>query len=188
MADQQDPNASDGQRTPDAGQNGDGATDDGAAGGTPATFAEWLESHGDESAKSLYATDVAGLKKALDTERNKNKTLAGQLRDAAKGADEETAKKLNALATERDAAVQRADFYASATAAGCINVDAAWHVAKGEDMFDSGGRPNIEALRAKVPEFFRAAPAGSANAGAGTGSRKPSSASMNDLIREAARG
>ena len=153
----------------------------------PQTFEAWLAANDPEGAvKALHDAEVGNLKKALQSERENNKKLSSSLRDAAKNAEGDLKAKLEALADERDAAVQRAEFYALAAAAGCTNIDAAYHIAKGEGAFDNHGRPNIEAVRAKVPELFGQQRAGTAKAGSGTGGTPRPTPSMNDLIRQAA--
>jgi hypothetical protein len=169
--------------------NGNGDGSQGQAPQAPQTLATWLEANDkDGTVAQLHDAEVANLKKALQSERENAKKAGAQLREAAGKAEGDVKAQLNALADERDAAVRRAEFYAVAVAAGCTNVDAAYHVAQGEAAWDSKGRPNIEAVRAKVPELFGGGGAkpGAVRAGQGTGGTPPQAASMNDLIRRAA--
>lgn len=187
--------AQQGTPNPKAGGGGtDGAA--GQNGGTPpegtgapaATLEEWLKTNDEDGAVAgLIDTSTANLKKALQTERENNKAMSRQLREAAKGADDDTKKTLEAMADERDAAVRKAEFYALAAVAGCRNIDAAYLVANGDGML-SGGHVNIEAVKAKVPELFGTAPTapGAAKAGAGTGGKPAPQPTMNELIRRAA--
>jgi len=183
MAKGTDDDAAKGGKTPDAQGDDDGAeSQDG-----PATLQEWLDEH-DEGGdvKALIEADTANLKSALHKERSTNKDLSKKLREAAKGADDETKKKLEGLADERDAAILRADFYAQAVAVGCTNVDAAYHIARGEGLLESG-RVDIEQVKAKVPELFGpTARKGVTKAGQGAGGKPATVPSMNQLIREAA--
>lgn len=172
------------------GQQGGGGAENGAQGAQqPTTFAEWLKEHDTEGVGGqLYAEDVAGLRKALSSERETNKVLGRQLRDAAKAApDDATKEQLNKLADERDAAVQRADFYAAAVQAGCANIDAAYHIARGEGAFTPTGQPDMEAVRAKAPQLFQPVAGSPARAGQGAGGKPVAPpTSMNQLIRQAA--
>jgi hypothetical protein len=175
--------------SPDAGQNDEqnGASQDG--GQSYETLEQWLEEHDkDGIVSSLVEGKVAKLMNALQRERENNKTLSTQLRTAAKSAPSDELKhQLEAIADERDAAVRRADFYSVAAAAGCTNIDAAYHIAVAEGAFDASGRPNIEAVKAKVPELFGTRPTpGTTGAGRGATGTPSASKSMNDLIREAA--
>ncbi len=170
----------------DGAQGNDGAND---APQVPESIEAWLEANDGEGVVGpLVEAKVQKLMTALQRERENNKTLGSQLREAAKSApSDELKKQLEAIADERDAAVRRADFYSLAVAAGCTNVDAAFHIAVGEGAFDASGRPNIEAVKAKVPELFgQKLTPGTTNAGRGASGKTPSTKTMNDLIREAA--
>jgi len=190
MAKSANDDANNAQGTPPEG--GDGAQgDDGAndAQGAPESIEAWLEANDAEGVVGpLVEAKVQKLMTALQRERENNKTLGTQLREAAKSMPSDDLKKqLEAIADERDAAVRRADFYSLAVAAGCSNVDAAYHIAVGEGAFDASGRPNIEAVKAKVPELFgQKLTPGTTNAGRGAGQKASPTKTMNDLIREAA--
>ena len=184
--------------TEGAAGSGQGPSDDGkgqagagsaGAGSAPATWTEWLANvDTDGAGAALFAKEVSGLKVVLEDQKAKNRTLSEQLRSAAQGAEGETKAKLTALADERDAAVRRADFYALAASAGCTNIDAAYHIAVGEDAFTKDGSPNIEAVRVKAPELFGGGMpgTGATKAGQGAGGKSNASPSMNILIRRAA--
>ena len=184
----EDPNTAQGQPP----EGGDGANGNEGANNepqTPESIEAWLEEHdADGTVASLVEAKVQKLMTALQRERENNKTLSGQLREAAKNAPSDDLKKqLEAIADQRDAAVRRADFYSLAVAAGCTNVDAAYHIAVGEGAFDASGRPNIQAVKAKVPELFgQKLTPGTTNAGRGVNGKPPAARNMNDLIREAA--
>jgi hypothetical protein len=189
MAKNANDDANNAQGTPFPG--GDDAQDDGANDGsqTPESIEAWLEENdADGVVGPLVEAKVQKLMTALQRERENNKTLSSQLREAAKNMPSDDLKRqLEAIADERDAAVRRADFYSLAVAAGCTNVDAAYHIAVGEGAFDASGRPNIEAVKAKVPELFgQKTTPGTTNAGRGANGKPPASKTMNDLIREAA--
>ena len=151
----------------------------------PKTFEEYLANQSEE-VKGLYEDHTKGLKNALSSERDKASDLGKQLRDAAKGADEATAAKLNEMAGAQEMAEKRASFYEVAASEGCNNLRLAWIAAQDSEAFDSKGNPDFKALKEKFPELFhRPAPPPKASAGAGT-QTQPEGASMDDLIRRAA--
>ena len=137
--------------------------------------------------KGLYEEHTKGLKSALSSEREKASDLSKQLRDAAKGADEATAAKLNEIVASQVLAEKRASFYETAASEGCNNLRLAWIAAQDLGEFDSKGNPDFKVLKEKFPELFhkdKPAPP-KASAGAGT-QTQPEGLNMDDLIRRAA--
>lgn len=151
-----------------------------------ATFEEFLAAQPDE-VKTLYEAHNAGLKSALDKERDNNKALAKQLRDATSKMEEgsEARKSLEKIGADLETATRRADFYEAATQAGVRNLKLAWVVATTDDLFDKKGNVNFETMKKDYPELFEAKqiPPGHAGSGQGQGNQ---TRGMNDLIREAA--
>lgn len=152
---------------------------------TPTNWTEWLAAQ-TESVRALADAHTAGLRNALDAEREQRKDLARQLRDLApkaeKGSDLE--RSIADLTAKHEAAERRAAFMESAGAANCTNPRAAYLVAVAEGHFKRDGSPDWAALAAMAPELFRRATP--TNAGAGTGTPPPGKASMNEFIRRAA--
>ncbi|HET6495409.1 MAG TPA: hypothetical protein VFH61_08610 [Thermoleophilia bacterium] len=155
----------------------------------------WLAAQ-DEGTKALvsdlYEKKTAGLKSALDKERDKASDAAKQLRDLAKTADAETADKLNKLATEKDAEIESARretaFYRDAAAAGIPGdrLARAWLICSNGDFFTKRGEPDMAALKAELPELF-AAPASPSRPTAGRGTTTPPAPPPEDPIRAAVR-
>jgi hypothetical protein len=156
---------------------------------TPTTWDEFLAKQPDP-VKGLYEEHTKGLKSALASEREKAADLGKQLRDAAKGADDATAAKLNELAAAQETAEKRAQFYEVAASEDCANLRLAWIAAQDMDAFDKSGNPDIRLLKEKFPELFRkpaspGSPKAAASAGTGS-STPPGAADMDSLIRRAA--
>jgi hypothetical protein len=150
---------------------------------TPPTPIDWdsfLTGQSDE-VKKLYDEHTKGLKSALVSEREESSDLKKKLREAAKGADEATAAKLNEIVAAQEKAEKRASFYESAASEGCNNLRLAWIAA--QDLGDT----DLKVLKDKFPELFhkeRPAAPPKASAGAGT-QTQPEGVSMDDLIRRA---
>lgn len=120
---------------------------------------------------------VTGLKSALTKEREAASDANKALRELAKTADKDTATKLEQLATEKDAeletARQESAFYREAAAAGVSaeKLARAWLLCKNADYFDKRGNPDINAMKAEIPELF-VAPQTTTRTDAGTGTRQ----------------
>ena len=176
--------------TPDGSGVGNGGT---SAGGTPAdqppapTFETWYSGL-DATAKGLFDSHVSGLKSSIAAERQEQAQLSKRIKDlttkAEKGSDleKQLADLQNALAlTERKAAFNED---ASRPEVGCGNPKAAYALAMAENLFDSRGRPDWNAIKQTAPELFRKPGPGNADGGAGQGN--PPHLTMNDIIRRAA--
>jgi hypothetical protein len=158
----------------------------------PASFDEWLKGQ-DEPLRKLYETHTAGLRSALQSEREARKTetgqLAKQLREAAAKAEagSEHQKQLQETAAKLDATERRAEFYEESVRPeiGCSNPKLAWLAAQEIGALDQKGRTNWEALKTSFPELFRVRVT-PGNAGTGTGTPPPQANTMNDMIRKAA--
>lgn len=168
--------------------------DDGKGGATqqpatPLTYDAWLEKQPDD-VKALLDTNVKGLKSALDSERGTREKLERELRTMAKAAEagSEAQKKLTEMADEMSETDRRADFYDSAHKAGVGNLKLAYTVAVQEELFDSKGRVNFEAMKKDYPELFGATSRKiiKGNAGDGTEEEPPKTGGMNDFIRAGA--
>ena len=160
------------------------------ASGTPAaelTFETWYGGL-ETPHKTLFDSHVAGLKTALNTERDNRAALTKQIKDLAAKADKgsELEKQLTDASAKLEAAERRAAFAEDAIKPeiGCTNVKAAFALAQAEDLFDRHGRPDWNALKATAPELFRKPTVGSADGGAGT--NQGPKLDMNTLILRAA--
>lgn len=152
----------------------------------PATFDEWIASQ-DGTIKALAEQHTAGLRSALQSEREQRKEAIKQLKDLAAKAEKgsELEQQLQRMLSERDAAERRASFYESAPAVNCANPRAALLVAQAENLFKRDGSPDWDAIQSVAPEFFRRTQA--VSAGAGTQGAPPAgSKNMNEFIRRAA--
>lgn len=167
-----------------------------AAPQTEATWDTWLAAQPDEqrmTIETLFNAHTAGLRNALNNERESRKTMEKQLRDmAAKesaGSDAQT--RLEAMAEDIAKANRRADFYeaASKPETGLSDVKAAWIIinANAEEYIDRKGSVNFELLKREHPGLFaQAKPVPRANAGTGTNQPPSPAADMNAAIRRAA--
>lgn len=175
--------------TPDAGAGGTVSQD--ASGGTPdvldesaPSFETWYAGL-DTTAKGFIDAHVNGLKTALVTERNEQRTLLAKLQKGAEKGSElerQLAEMQNTIAS----AERRATFAEDAIRPeiGCSNVKAAYALAVAEGLFDSRGRPDWAGLKSAAPELFRKPGPGSADGGAGV--NHGPKLDMNSIIRRAA--
>lgn len=128
------------------------------------TFDDFLATVG-EPERELYDSHVAGLKSALDKEREEASNLAKTLRElkpkAKKGSELEeelskTLSKLEEAEKQYQETQRRAAFLEEAIkpAVGCKNPKAAYALAKAEDLFDKDGSPKWGDIRETAPEIF----------------------------------
>lgn len=168
---------------PGQGDGGQGAGGQGA-GAAPLQFDAWIAGQPPEI-KTLLDGHISGLKTALGSERERNKTLEKDLREMAskaeKGSDAE--KQLSALANQVKEAGQKSGFYESAVQAGVTNLKLAYMAAVNDGLFKKDGAPDFEALKKNYPELFRAAGGGTNNAGSGASGEPVSKQTMDGYIR-----
>lgn len=150
-------------------------------------FTAWLGEQ-PEHVRSGLESHTAGLKSALDGEREQRKEFSRQLREATAKAEKgsEIEKALNETSSRLEVAEQRAAFFEDAGKAeiACTNPRAAFLIAQAEGLFRKSGEPDWAAIKASAPELFgRKTPPG--NAGSGNGSPPPRSGGMNEYIRAA---
>lgn len=191
MADQQDvplEGEDEGDDAIIAQQNAGGKTQPEAPKQTPTDYESWFGTL-DEPSKALLTGHTAGLKKALDSERESQKKLRESLKAAKAAAEKgtELEASLTKLETDLEVATKRAQFYESAPS-GLTNARLAWIMASTDDLFTKKGDPDWEEIRKRAPELFvskKATP--SINAGSGqSGSSPATGPSMNAFIRAAA--
>jgi hypothetical protein len=155
----------------------------------PATWDEYLATVTPE-VKTLYEGHTAGLKSALQTERQQRSDLAKQIntlsKQAAEGSD--LKKSLEGVQTQLEAATQRAEFFEAAVKPeiGCSNPSLAFIAARESQAIDQKGRINWDVLKQQFPELFakKAPPPG--NAGSGTQNPPAAKGDMNSFIRRQA--
>lgn len=172
-----------GQTQPEGGQNS------GQQAKSPETFDAWLAGQPVEI-KTLMDGRIGGLKTALQSERERNKTLEKNLRDAAskaeKGSDNE--KRLVELANQVAEASRKAAFYEGAAAAGVTNSKLALIAAVNDDLFKKDGSPDFEALRKSYPELFGRPASNNAGSGGEGGQGAGGKQSMDAYIRSRVNG
>jgi hypothetical protein len=155
---------------------------------TALSYETWISAQPDEVRK-LLDSHTSGLKSALTSERERNKTLEKDLRDAASKVDKgsEAEKKLTALADQVTEANQKTSFYEGAVVAGVNNLKLAWMAAKSDDLFKRDGSVDFDTMKKSYPELFGGSIAArSNNGGAGNNGQQPHKGGMNDYIRRAA--
>jgi hypothetical protein len=149
------------------GENGDRNGTGAASNGAPASFDEWLNGQADE-VKSLVTGSIGKLQNALNDERTQRRSLAKQIDDLSKQAEQgsQLRAQLEKLSGDFESASRKATFYESAPAE-VTNLRLAWLVANDADLIDKDGKTNWAALRTAAPELFkRVTPPANAGAGA----------------------
>ncbi len=153
------------------------------------SFESWLETQ-DDGTKALIANYIAGLKSALDTERNDRKALEKQLRDAAKQLEQgsETRQQLERISGDLAVASARAAFYEAAHGAGMRNLGLGFIAARETGLLGDDGTVDLKGMKEHFPELFATAvPAPATHAGNGTAAPAPApEGSMDAFIRKAA--
>jgi len=173
---------------------GTGGTPPGAAGegegGTPApelTFDTWYTGL-DEGQRGLLDGHISGLRTALTSERTERTALSKRIADLQKAAEKGSEMERQLLAMQESLVVteRRAAFVEEAIRpeVGCSNVKAAYALATTENLFDSRGRADWNAIKTAAPELFRRPGPGSADGGAGM--NQVPKLDMNMIIRRAA--
>jgi len=160
-----------------------------------ATLPEETRTMVDKLRTDWHEGQVTGLKSALQKERDAASDATKALRELAKTADKDTAAKLEALATEKDAELdtlrKESTFYREAATAGvpADKLARAWLLCRNADYFTKRGDPDIAAMKAEIPELF-AAPQTTTrtNAGTGTGQAAAVVGDFNTNLRNALKG
>lgn len=180
----------------------------------PVTYAnldEWLGAQGDDVRtvlNPLLDAHVAGLKSALKSERQARRDADAKVTDFGNklkkfegkdGESVELRKQFDELQAGFLEASRKANFLASAAEVQVDgkrlrNANAAYKLAKADDLFNDKGECDFNKLADAYPEFFEpiakppAAPTGSRGSNAGNGAGRPPAApvSFDDSIRFAA--
>jgi hypothetical protein len=156
-----------------------------------ATLPEEQRTLVDKLRTDWHEGQVTGLKSALTKEREAAADATKALRELAKTADKDTAAKLEALATEKDAELEtlrkESSFYREAAAAGVSaeKLARAWLLCKNADYFTKRGDPDIAAMKADIPELFAAPQTATTRTNAGTGTRQEAAPVADDPLRAA---
>lgn len=154
------------------------------------TFEEYLGSV-DDKTRELYEKHTAGLKSALEKEREERKSLSDRIKEIAPKAEKgselesrlaETLKMLEDAEKRNLETDRRAKFIEQAIRPeiGCSNVNAAYKIALADNLFDKNGDPIWPELKKNAPELFR-----SKVTDAGKNSKVDSN-DMNSIIRSVA--
>lgn len=152
----------------------------------PLVYDSWIDEQPEE-VKTMLTGQTAGLKSALDSERENRKDLEASLRDEAAKAEGDRKIALEGMADDIKAADQKADFYESAHAAGVTNLKLAYHVAVTDEMFDRRGNVNFDTMKTGYPELFGGKPDNTkGGAGEGRNNSNVEPFDMNKLIRQKA--
>lgn len=185
-----------GPNTPEQGH--DQSRDGGDQGEMPLTWDKWLADQ-PEAVKTLVDGHVDGLRSALDNEREERKKLSRQLSQVRAGAEKgsELEKQLSQLEADLNSAQLRADF-AEQAAGRVTNIKLARLSAEADGLIEANtsksGGVNwdrlFQELETAYPELFKkdVKPQVKSNAGSGTQTPPGGPVSMNDLIRQKARG
>lgn len=150
-------------------------------------FNQWLENQTDE-VKTRFSASTEGLKKALASERENNKSLTKQLRELAGKAESgsELAKQLEEITGRLHESERKNAFMDGARDAGCSNPKAAYAIASAvPTAFKVDGSPDWKALKELAPELFAKPALPSVKAGAGTKQEADAGSghAMDDFIR-----
>jgi hypothetical protein len=154
-------------------------------------FDAWLGEQ-PEQVRTGINSHTAGLKSALEAERQQRKTFANQLKEltprAEKGSELERA--LNETSSRLEQIERQLDFVREAgkSEIGCTNPDLAYLVAQSKDLFRSTGAPDWTAIKEAAPELFGRKVTPPGNAGSGNSSPPAQPGGMNEWIRQTARG
>jgi hypothetical protein len=150
-------------------------------------FESWITGQPKEVAAMLDG-HTAGLRSALESEREIRKGNEKNLRELAEKAEKgsESQKRLTEMADQIAEADKKADFYEEAHRAGVSNLKLAYIMASQDELFDKRGRVNFEAMKKDYPELFGREAGAAGNAGSGTGTRPPGKGDMNEFIRRSA--
>lgn len=162
--------------------NNDGQGETPAGGGTP--FEQWLTGQTDE-VRQLIDGHVAGLKSALQSERDQRKNFEADLKAAIKAAGEnqEARDALKGVQDKLAGYQKQVGFYEAATAAGVKNLRLAYLAAQQDGLIADDGTVKLESLKVNYPELFGKTTPPPGNAGAGTGSLPPGKVDMDSLLR-----
>lgn len=173
-----------------------------AADELPATWDDFLDTQ-PETVRNLFDDHVAGLKSALQKEREAAREGQAQLKQRLqdmsgklKESDAQLKQQLDDTITSMAMAERRAEFYEVASQADVSNLRLAWTAAQSDGLIEkhttrTGVRWEqlISEMQEAYPELFKqkksVVPIG--NAGSGTQQQPERSANMNDQIRRMAR-
>jgi len=151
----------------------------------PASFDAWLATQGDDT-RELVTGHISKLQGALTDERSQRRTLAKQIDDLSKQAEQgsQLRGQLEKLSADFEGMSRKAAFYESAPPE-VTNLRLAWLLANDAQLVDEQGKTDWGKLRTTAPELFRRTPP-PANAGAGARQTGVDDGrSMNAFIRAA---
>lgn len=146
-------------------------------------FEKWM-SEQDEETRTAFDGHIAGLKSALDAERDARSKLEKQI--STQG---DLTQKLETAQSQLTDQTRKAEFYEAAAGAGVNDLKLAFVAAKEGQLFDEGGKPDLAGLAAAHPSLFVSAEPGEARGNAGKGTRqnpKAKAETMDTVIRRTA--
>ncbi len=153
------------------------------------TFAEYLGKQPDEFRamvdehfNSLFEEKAKGLKSALESEREQNKKLQKELKEAAKHMDGDAKVKIEKMTTDLEETSKRASFYEMASQVGVKNLKLAFIIAREEGLLGED-KMDWKKFQSAYPELFGIT---SGHAGRGAGSEPATKMTIDDVIRRAA--
>lgn len=152
----------------------------------PASFDEWLTGQ-DETIKGLVTGHISKLQSALTDERQQRRSLAKQIEDLTKQAEQgsELRKQLEKLSGDLDGMGRKVAFYESAPP-DCTNTRLAWLAASDAGLIGKDGTVDWAKIKEQNPELFRRPVTPPGNAGSGAKQAGAADArNMNDFIRAA---
>ena len=120
----------------------------------------------DEPLQQLYTSNIAGLKNALESEKENRRKLSEQVKALSPAVEKgselekklaETAKLLEEAEQRSTEYNRRATFAEQAIRPGvnCSNVKAAYALAVSDNLFTEDGQPKWKELQKLAPELFR---------------------------------
>jgi len=164
---------------------------DAEEGEMPEDFEKWLKKQ-DGDVQKMFGEYTAGLKSALEKERENRKSLEDEVRDLAGKAENgsDMQGRLETLTEKMEAESRKLGFYESAHKAGVGNLKLAYMLAEADDMFDKKGGVDFGVMSEEYPELFSGggkSPQGDAGSGRGDGQPDGDEGEgMNRYIRAAA--
>ena len=161
------------------------------ANAVPATFDEWYKGL-PQGAKTLLDNHVAGLKNALQSQKDDNKALRDKLQTAVTEGKADAETRLAAVQTELNETKQRNTFLEGAGKLGLKNPKLAYIAAKDSGLLHEDGSIKEDKFREQFPELIGDSGGAGGNkkpatgAGAGTGGKPVGEMNWNDAVRASA--
>lgn len=150
------------------------------------SFSETLDEATRTGLQKHFETETAGLKSALESERELRKRTESMMRELSAKADKgsELEAKLKELEASFEEATRYSQFLEEASKHSVIDGVAAWAIAKARNLFKSDGSVDVEELKKSSPYLFAEKRQADTHGGRGTqGDHKAAKTDMNSIIR-----